>query len=1011
MTARPADGSASSVADIISGGGQMGALMRTVDWSKTSLGAITHWPQSLRTSLSICLASRFPIVLYWGPDYTVLYNDAYSTILGSKHPRALGQRCRDCWAEVWDTIGPMLDSVIATGEATWSDDLLLPLERFGYPEECYFSFSFSPVRIETGAIGGVFTAVMETTERLIAERRLNTLRELAARIANADSEIQMFGLATEILSKNRYDFSFSVLYLLGSDGQSIEPKVCTGLDPGNFLCSGKKELGGLESSLLVAVGEVLRSGKASVLTDLDSLNLPAGVWGVAPSEAMVMPVLLPGHSTPVGCFLVGLSAGKRFDQDYRVFLDLCASQLASSLAAARAHQEERKRAQMLAELDRAKTLFFSNVSHEFRTPLTLMVGPLEAMLDRAQPAAVVSREELQLVHGNSMRLLKLVNTLLDFSRIEAGRVQAIYEPTDLAALTADAASAFRSAMEEAGLEFVVDCPALSEPAYVDRDMWEKIVLNLISNALKFTLTGGVTVRLGAVEEKIELRVEDTGIGIAKDQQSEVFKRFHRIEGMRGRTHEGTGIGLALVQELARLHAGTVRVQSTVGKGSTFLVSIPKGRAHLPEEQLSKGRILTSTGVSAPAFVYEALRWLPGTGRRTELPRLFASDSVQAPHMQTTTGRILVADDNADMREYVRRLLGDCYEVHTVSNGLDALAAARKDPPDLVLTDVMMPGIDGFGLLRELRATESTRTIPVILLSARAGEDARIEGIQAGADDYIVKPFTARELLARVGAHLALSRLRSQGAEHERTLRAELELRVEQRTAELQVANHELRELSSRLQQMQDEERRRLARELHDSVGQLLTAMSMNVALVKAEADNLSSEAAKRVDENAEILGQLNQEIRTISHLLHPPLLDEVGLASALRWYVDGFAERSKIAATLALPTNLGRFPADVEMAIFRAVQESLTNIHRHSGSPSCSVKVMSGRDRLAVEIRDAGRGIPRERQSSWKSSGGGVGLRGMAERLRYLGGTLEVKSSEQGTTVLVSLPISPDAGA
>ena len=1009
MASSPTTDHTSSARDFLSGGGQMGALMRAMDWTNTNLGAIEHWPQSLRTSVSICLASRFPIVLYWGPEYVVLYNDAYSAILGSKHPWALGRRCCECWAEIWETIGPMLDGVITTGEATWSDDLLLQLQRFGYSEECYFSFSFSPIRIETGATGGVFTAVMETTDRLIAERRLNTLRELAARTADADSENKIFTLATETLAKNRYDISFSVLYLLTPDARYIEPKSWTAIPSDHVLCKGRKDLGRPEPPLLSAVGDVFHSGVVSVVADLQQCcpNLPLGIWGIAPVEAIALPVALPGHSSPLGCFLVGLNARKRLDQDYRQFLDLAARQIASNLAAARAHEEERKRAEMLAELDRAKTMFFSNVSHEFRTPLTLMVGPVEAMLERACPSAIVSKKELQLVHRNAMRLLKLVNTLLDFSRIESGRVQAIYEPTDLSALTADTASAFRSAMDQAGLEFVIHCPPLAEPAYVDRDMWEKIVLNLISNAFKFTLAGGVTVRLRAVANQLELRVEDTGLGIPEEQQSKVFDRFHRVEGVRGRTHEGTGIGLALVQELARLHGGSIRVESTIGKGSTFVVSIPKGRAHLPVERLSKERILSSTGASASAYVDEALRWLPETERRAELPQLFASDSVQAPHVQMTTGRILLADDNADMRAYVQRLLGGYYDVRAVSNGAEALAMVREDPPDLVLADVMMPGLDGFAVLRELRAGELTSTIPVILLSARAGEDARIEGMEAGADDYMVKPFTARELLARVSGHLALGRLRREGAERERALRAELEVRVERRTAELQVANQRLRELSSRLQQMQDEERRRLARDLHDSAGQLLAAMAMNVAVVKSEIHKLSPDAAKRLDENGEIIAQLLKEIRTISHLLHPPLLDEVGLSSALQWYVDGFAERSKIQATLDLPKNLNRFPADMEIAIFRAVQESLTNIHRHSGSPSCSVKVIQGKKHLHVEIKDQGRGIPKDRQLSLTSSHGGVGLRGMQERLRQLGGTLEVNSSENGTTVVVTLPIPP----
>jgi len=1124
--------------DFLSGGSELGALMRTMDWSSTKLGPIERWPQSLRTSVSTCLNSRFAILVWWGPDLIMLYNDAYRDIIASKHPAALGHPGRDCWPEIWDTIGPMLEGVMQRGEATWSDDLLLLLARHGYPEECYFTFSYSPISDESGGIGGVFTPVMETTERVIAERRSDTLRELAGSSVEAKSEDMTWGLAADILGRNRHDISFSVLYTLSPDRKYIHVRSCCGITSDHVLCRAPKDLDEVHSPLLRAIRDSLHTGEMVLVSDVqqNSPELPLGVWGIAPVEAIALPVVFPGRSSAEACILVGLNARKRFDQDYRLFLETLARQFASNLAAARAHEEETRRAEMLAELDRAKTVFFSNVSHEFRTPLTLMVGPVESMLARARPSAIVSKEELQLVHRNSMRLLKLVNTLLDFSRIEAGRVDAIYEPTDISTFTADTASAFRSAIEQAGLEFFIDCEPLPEPAYIDRDMWEKIVLNLISNAFKFTLVGGITVRLKAVEEQIELRVEDTGLGIPEEQQSKVFERFHRVEGVRGRTHEGTGIGLALVQELVRLHNGSIRVKSAVGKGSMFVVSIPKGRAHLPTNRLgSQQRMLKSTGVSAAAYVDEALRWLPELAQTAESPQVFASDSVQAPHVQTTSGRILLVDDNADMRGYVRRLLGDNYDVHAVSNGMDALAAIRTHPPDLVLTDVMMPGLDGFGLLREIRASASTKTIPVILLSARAGEDARIEGMEAGADDYMVKPFTARELLARVGAHLAMGRLRRETAEHERALRAEaeaahqrtstilesisdsffaldrdwrfsyvnaeaertlnmrrddlvgrtfwdvlppakgtaletqyrrtmservsiqfehyylpwqrwydvrvypandggisvfyqditerkqieqaleearleLESRVETRTAELQLANQELRELSSRLQQLQDDERKRLARELHDSVGQLLAALAMNITVVKSEAHKLSGETAKRVAENAAIIDQLNSEIRTLSHLLHPPLLDEIGLSSALHWYVEGFAERSGIAATLDMPERMERFSADMEIAIFRAVQESLTNVHRHSGSLSCAVKVFQDQNNLHVEVRDQGRGIPNEKRVALTSSGGGVGLRGMQERIRQLGGTLTISSSENGTTVVVTLPIPKLAG-
>ncbi len=412
--------------------------------------------------------------------------------------------------------------------------------------------------------------------------------------------------------------------------------------------------------------------------------------------------------------------------------------------------------------------------------LEFIEAMLGEILERDQPSGAISREELQLVHRNGMRLLKMVNTLLDFSRIEAGRIQAAYEPVDLGTFTAEIASAFQSAMERAGLEFVIDCPPLAEAAYLDREMWEKIILNLVSNAFKFTLAGGIAIRLRDAGGQFVLSVEDTGIGIPKHELSRIFDRFHRVEGRawphpRGHRHRVGARAGAFEAALG----GSIRVESTVGEGSAFIVTIPKGRSHLPAEHLSSEkygsvRTASSTAVAPIAYVDEAMRWLPEAEHHAAPNPLFAADTVRAPHVLTASGRILLADDNADMRDYVRRLLGESYEVQAVSNGVQALAAALEHPPDLVLTDVMMPELDGFGLLRELRASETTRTVPVILLSARAGEDARVEGLAVGADDYIVKPFSARELLARVSAHLSINRLRAEAADRERALRAEAE---------------------------------------------------------------------------------------------------------------------------------------------------------------------------------------------------------------------------------------------
>ena len=733
----------------LAGGGDIGALMRSMDWSTTRLGAIDDWTPSLGSAVGICLGSRFPIVMYWGPDRVVLYNDAYADILGKKHPWALGRPCREVWSEIWDVIGPMLDGVMTRGEATWSDDQVLFLERRGYPEECYFSFSFSPVRGADGSVEGIFTAVIETTRRVLGERRLRTLRDLAARAAAAADEEQAWKGAIEALEANREDFPFALLYRADENGQTAQLAGAAGAEAG-----------------------------AQVPLVIDLAAAPEGLWPNDRPGATVLPVSRPGVPA-YGYLVAGLSARRAFDEEYRAFLDLVADHVATGIANARAYEEERKRANALAELDRAKTAFFSNVSHEFRTPLTLMLGPLEDVLARpAGHESSADRDLLTLVYRNGLRLQKLVNTLLEFSRIEAGRVQATYEPTDLGALTADLASNFRSACERAGLRLLVDCPPLAEPAYVDRDMWEKVVLNLLSNAFKFTLAGEIAVAVAATSDSFELAVRDTGIGVPAGEMDHLFERFHRVKGARARTDEGTGIGLALVHELVKLHGGSIRVESRPEAGSTFTVSIPKGKAHLPADRIAGARTLASTAPGAGPFVEEALRWSPDTGNPAGAPAATADQGA----------RVLWADDNADMRDYVGRLLSARYDVEAVADGEAALRAARERPPDLVLADVMMPGLDGFGLLRELRADARTRELPIILLSARAGEESRVEGLAAGADDYLIKPFSARELVARVESHLKMARIRREAAEAVRASEARFREMADTAPATLWIAD-------------------------------------------------------------------------------------------------------------------------------------------------------------------------------------------------------------------------------
>jgi signal transduction histidine kinase len=994
----------------VRGGGALGQLVREFDWSKTPLGAIEEWPQSLKTVVRTLLASRFAMWMSWGPELTFLYNDDYARMtLGKKHPWALGKPSHEVWTEIWDDIGPRIRRVLDSGEATWDEALLLFLERSGYREETYHTFSYSPLFGDDSTVAGLLCVVTEETDRVIGERRLKTLRSLAGELNKTITEEEVVACIARCLGENQKDLPFTLLYLFTEDGNEARLACQTGIAERHP--AAPESIPMIEKNQPWPISDLLTGRDSIIVEDLAERfeSVPPGSWDKSPWRALILPITSQGQDKPAGAIVAALNPFRPLDVSYAGFIHLVAGQIAASIANARAYSAEKKRAEALAEIDRAKTAFFSNVSHEFRTPLTLMLGPLQDLLARSQThLSPTAKEQLDLVSRNGSRLLRLVNTLLDFSRIEAGRVRAVYQATDLARFTSELASVFRSATDKAGLRLVVDCRDLGEPVYVDRDMWEKVVLNLISNAFKFTFDGEIAVSVQRVGNAAELRVRDTGVGIPAEAIPKLFERFNRVPNMRSRTHEGSGIGLALVHELVKLHGGSIRTESTLGQGSTFIVGIPLGQDHLTSGQMGGSRSSSSTAVGANPFVEEALRWLPDSPHESDeifsvhdellpIPCPPGSDAAVRP-------RVLIADDNSDMRQYLARLLSEQYEVETVADGQSAVQATHKHPPDLIVSDVMMPILDGFELLKSLRAEEETRTIPVILLSARAGEESRVEGIQAGADDYLIKPFSARELLARVSGRLEIARLQRDREAQLRMSQAELEQRVQERTQELLNASHELRELSARILQAQDEERRRIARELHDGAGQLLAALGMEASNLGRERERLSSRAASSLSNIESLVAQMNQDIRTMSHLLYPPLLDEVGLQSALREYVTGFAERSGIQVSLDISSQIERLDRDYELSLFRIIQECLTNIHRHSGSKTACIGIVCEDGALVLKVQDEGRGMPPERLSEIQSRGSGVGIRGMRERVLQLSGTMSIESDGSGTRIHVVIP-------
>ncbi|MGJ5205517.1 ATP-binding protein [Bradyrhizobium sp. HKCCYLR20261] len=769
--------------------------MLRLDWDATPIGPPERWPQSLKTAVRIMLTSQQPIWIGWGKELTYLYNDPYKAIIGGKHPQALGRPTSVVWHEIWEDIGPLLAKASRGDQGTYVEAQLLIMERNGFPEETYYTFSYSPIPDDDGSPGGIFCANTDDTLRVISERQLSLLRALANAGAEARSIEQACASCASALAQHSLDLPFVMIYMIEPGGETAHLESVTGIGREHPAVQGTLHIGPQGAWPLA---EALRRQGAVLVRDLANLfgvPFPTGGWRQPPTQAVVLPIPSSGEAGQGGFVIAGLNPFRLYDESYARFLDLVAGQIAAAVSNGGAYQAERRRAEALAEIDRAKTAFFSNISHEFRTPLTLMLSPLEDLLGRdATQLPGDTRSVLDLVHRNGIRLLKLVNTLLDFSRIEAGRMTARFAPVDLASFTTELVSNFRSATNRAGLGLVIRAGDLPEPVYVDLDLWEKIVLNLVSNAFKFTFEGEITVSIGLSADRrhAELTVRDTGTGIPADELPHLFERFRRIEGARGRSFEGSGIGLALVQELVKLHRGEITAESELGHGSAFTVRLPLGSAHLPADQLGRPRGQAVATTRAQAYVDEALGWLSGDDLE-DLPHPSSSDDLDVP-IAAVPGRdrIVLADDNPDMRDYVRRLLGDTYDVEAVADGRAALQAIRRSRPDLVLTDVMMPQLDGFGLLQALRADPKLHDIPVVMLSARAGEEAKVEGLDAGASDYLSKPFSARELLARVRANIDMSRMRREAEMALRGLNERLEEQVTARTAELRAKEARLR---------------------------------------------------------------------------------------------------------------------------------------------------------------------------------------------------------------------------
>ncbi|MBD2313638.1 response regulator [Desertifilum sp. FACHB-1129] len=660
--------------------GEMSDRIRTRNWSATPLGAIATWPQNLRIALSILLSSQFPMQILWGPEYIHFYNDAYIPIAGNKHPQALGQRGRECWSEVWDFAGPLLDNVRTTGEATWSEDQLLWLNRQGYLEECYFTFSYAPIYGEAGQVDGIFIAVQETTSRLMSERRLKTLQAEAQE------------------SRNRLE---RVLASLNDAFMMLDRQWCyTYVNPPATQLFGKTEAELLGQPIWQVTPSFNEIACASQLRQAMTEQKVRYFERYCPLQNRWFELRVYPFPDGLSLLCVDISDRKQVETEL--------AELLSREQAARVTSEAAREAAEAA--NRIKDEFLAVLSHELRTPLNPIIGWAQILQTRPLDPETTKRA-LETIERNAKLQTKLIEDLLDVSRILRGKLNLEAHSVDLATIIGVAIDTVRLACEAKSINLQTHFQPHVGCVMGDANRLQQVMWNLLANAVKFTPPGGqVNIRLEQVERDAQVTVSDTGQGISPEFLPHVFEYFRQEDGTLTRASGGLGLGLAIVHHLVELHGGTITVESSgLGLGATFTVRLP-----LSEK-----------------------RSRPRSRAKTLLP-----------HIHLRGMKILVVDDEADMRQFLRFLLEEYgASVGVADSAEGALQALKFDNFDVLVSDISMPQVDGYRLIRQIR--EQGNRIPAIALTAYAGEANRQQAISAGFQIHLAKPANPEELVEAI----------------------------------------------------------------------------------------------------------------------------------------------------------------------------------------------------------------------------------------------------------------------
>jgi signal transduction histidine kinase/ActR/RegA family two-component response regulator len=698
--------------------GEAAELVRAVDWSKTPLGPIATWPLSLKTTVATLLRSRHPMFLWWGTELTQIYNDAYIPSFGrGKHPAAMGQAGTECWGEIWPIISPQIDDVMTRGKASWNEDHLVPVWRNGRIEEVYWTYGYSPVLDDSGAVGGTLVVCTETTRRVLAERRLGALRALAQATAPATTTDEILAAASRVLAESQSDVPFVVLY--ARDEATGHP--------------ARIHSEGLNEEQLAAVDRVCRPILAATDAPVDlapeivGASLPGGPWP-EPSTSALIVELRDGYAAhPSGYLVFGLSPRLPFDASYRSHLARLAEHMALGLGRVESHRaresttvkarQAAERAQhdresLLRDLEtanRAKDEFLAMLGHELRNPLSPIVTALDLIKRREQGRP--SNREHEIIDRQVAHLVRLVDDLLDVSKITRGKIALRREPVEIAEVVAKAVEIASDLFEKRRHTLRIDVPPTGHRVDGDPVRLAQVVANLLTNAARYTEPGGaVSVRAAhEASGNVVLTVEDNGVGIAPEILPRVFELFVQGQRSTDRKEGGLGLGLALAKSLVAMHGGTLVARSEgAGRGSAFEIR------------------LAST--SMPAKTRE--------GSRAPSP---------LPHARTK--RVLIVDDSVDGAEMLQELISMAgHETAIAHDGPSALAIAERFLPDVAVLDIGLPVMDGYELAKRLRENPHTAHCRLIALTGYGQEADRAQSKAAGFYAHIVKPVETERLM-------------------------------------------------------------------------------------------------------------------------------------------------------------------------------------------------------------------------------------------------------------------------